>query len=50
MNIQITLTIDETNQLLAVLGDLPTKVGVWELFSKIKAQGDEQWKAAQESK
>ena len=40
--ITITLTVDETNQLLSLLGDQPIKSGLTGLTTKIKAQGDEQ--------
>mgnify|MGYP003341647622 CR=1 FL=1 len=41
-DINLTLTIDETNFLLQVLGELPTKTGAWMLLSKVKEQADPQ--------
>lgn len=42
MNVTLTLTADETNAILAVLGDLPTKSGAYPLVQKILAQAKEQ--------
>ena len=36
--ITLTLTVDEVNGILAVLGDLPTKAGAWPLTQKIRQQ------------
>jgi hypothetical protein len=40
--INLNLELDEVNGILAVLGDLPTKTGAWELLKKIKEQADPQ--------
>lgn len=42
MDIKLTLSVEETNAVLAVLGDLPTKTGAWPLLVKIKEQADVQ--------
>lgn len=42
--IALTLTIEEINAILAVLGDLPTKTGAWALLTKIKEQAEVQIK------
>lgn len=42
MEITLKLTVEEVNGLLQVLGNLPTKVGVWPLVIKIKEQADPQ--------
>jgi hypothetical protein len=44
-DITLTLTVEETNAILQVLGDLPTKTGAWNLVVKIKKQVDDQMKA-----
>ena len=36
--ITLTLTVDEVNGILNVLGDLPTKAGAWPLTQKIRQQ------------
>ena len=41
-DITITINLEETNFLLQVLGELPTKTGAWMLLSKIKEQADPQ--------
>lgn len=41
-DITLTLTVEETNAILQVLGDLPTKTGAWNLVVKIKGQADAQ--------
>jgi hypothetical protein len=38
--ISLFLTVDEVNAILAVLGDLPTKTGVFPLIMKIKQQAE----------
>ena len=38
--INITLTVEEVNAILQVLGDLPSKTGAWPLIVKIKEQAD----------
>lgn len=45
MDIELKLTVNEVNALLQVLGELPTKTGVFPLAVKIKQQADEQVKA-----
>jgi len=47
MDIELKLTVNEVNALLQVLGELPTKTGVFPLAVKIKSQADEQLLAAQ---
>ena len=38
MELNLTLTLEETNAILSVLGDLPSKTGAWPLIVKIKEQ------------
>jgi len=40
--IKLELSIEEVNFILAVIGDLPTKTGAWELLKRIKEQADPQ--------
>jgi hypothetical protein len=47
-DITLTLTTDEANAILQVLGDLPTKTGAWNLVVKIKGQADAQMKSTDE--
>tara|TARA_R110000868_G_scaffold371628_1_gene635345 strand:- start:28 stop:186 length:159 start_codon:yes stop_codon:yes gene_type:complete len=47
-DITLTLTLEETNAILQVLGDLPTKTGAWNLVVKIKSQADAQMKAPED--
>ena len=42
MDLHITLTVDEVNGILQVLGDLPTKSGAYPLVMKIKEQAEPQ--------
>lgn len=42
MEIKLTLTIEEVNAILQVLGELPSKSGAWPLIIKIKDQADPQ--------
>ena len=42
MELHLTLTIEEVNGILQVLGDLPTKSGAYPLVMKIKEQADPQ--------
>jgi hypothetical protein len=42
MNINLELTIDEVNGILAALGELPTKTNAMFLIQKIKAQAEPQ--------
>lgn len=44
MQIELKLTVEEVNAVLAVLGDLPTKSGAWPLLLKIKGQAETQAK------
>ena len=48
VTIKLDLTIDETNFVLQVLGELPTKTGAWMVLSKIKKQADPQVPPPQE--
>jgi len=50
MDIELKLTVNEVNALLQVLGELPTKTGVFPLAVKIKSQADEQAKAQETPK
>ena len=47
MELTLKLTLDEVQGLMNILGELPTKSGVFPLAVKIKAQADEQLLAAQ---
>ena len=38
--VTLTLTVQEVNALLGVLGELPTKTGAWTLMLKIQAQAE----------
>ena len=40
--ITLELSVEEVNAILGVLGDLPTKTGVWPLIVKIKEQAESQ--------
>lgn len=42
MEIELKLTVQEVNSVLAVLGELPTKSGAFPLAVKIKQQADAQ--------
>jgi len=42
MELELKLSVDEINSLLQVLGELPTKAGVYPLAMKIKLQADAQ--------
>ena len=46
-DISLTLTVDEVNAILQVLGNLPTSSGAWNLLQKIKQQAEESAKAEQ---
>lgn len=39
---ELNLTVEEVNAILQVLGDLPTKTGVYPLAIKIKEQAESQ--------
>lgn len=49
MNVTLTLTVDEVNAILSVLGDLPSKTGAWILLTKIKEQAETQVKPSEAS-
>lgn len=40
----LTLSVDEVNAILQVLGELPSKTGAWPLIVKVKAQAEAQVK------
>jgi hypothetical protein len=40
LELNLTLTVDEVNAILQVLGDLPTKTGAYPLVMKIKEQAE----------
>lgn len=40
--IKLELSVDEVNFILQVLGELPTKSGVWPLVMKVKEQAEPQ--------
>ena len=42
MDINLTLTLDEINGLLTLLGKLPTETNIWPLASKMRAQAEQQ--------
>ena len=42
MEIKLTLSVEEVNAVLQVLGELPSKTGAWPLILKIKEQVDAQ--------
>jgi hypothetical protein len=42
MEIELKLTVDEVNAILNVLGEMPTKTGVFLLAVKIKQQAEAQ--------
>jgi hypothetical protein len=48
-DITLTLTAEETNAILQVLGDLPTKSGAWNLVVKIKGQAEQQMKVSEDA-
>jgi len=41
-DIQIKLTVEEVNFVLAVLGNLPTQSNAWPLMQKIRTQAESQ--------
>lgn len=49
MEVKLELTLDEVNGILGVLGELPSKTGVWPLIGKIQSQVAPQVQTAQES-
>ena len=42
MELNLKLTVEETQGILNVLGDLPSKTGAWPLIVKIKEQAEAQ--------
>ena len=42
MEVKLTLSVEEVNAVLQVLGELPSKTGAWPLILKIKEQADAQ--------
>ena len=42
MNITLTLTLDEVNAILQVLGELPTKTNAYPLLVKVQQQAQAQ--------
>jgi hypothetical protein len=42
MELNLTLTVEETQAILNVLGDLPSKTGAWPLIVKLKEQAEAQ--------
>jgi hypothetical protein len=48
--IKLELTVDETNQILAGLGELPSKTGAWNLIVKIHQQAQPQLPKPEENK
>lgn len=42
IEIELKLTIDEVNGIMAALGELPSKTGAFSLMMKIKEQADPQ--------
>ena len=48
MDIKLELTVNEVNALLGVLGELPTKTGVYPLAVKIKEQAEAQMPQGEE--
>ena len=38
--VKLSLSTEEVNAILSVLGDLPTKTGAWGLLMKIKLQSE----------
>lgn len=47
--INISLTVEEVNAILQVLGDLPSKTGAWPLIVKIKEQAEPQVAPAEQA-
>lgn len=47
--INLELSIQEANAIIAVLGDLPTKTGAFPLMMKIKAQAEAEIKTPEET-
>lgn len=43
-DITLSLSVDEVNAILQVLGDLPSKTGAWPLIVKVKEQAEAQIK------
>lgn len=49
MNIEHNLTLDETNGLIALLGNQPTSSGAWPLLTKLREQAEDSVKLAQQA-
>jgi hypothetical protein len=47
-NIQLNITLDNLNGLISILGDLPTKTGVFPLIQDFKQQAEAQIKISAE--
>lgn len=47
MEIKFTMSVEEANAILQVLGQLPTSSGAYPLLVKLKAQADEQVQPAE---
>lgn len=43
-DITLSLSVDEVNAILQVLGELPSKTGAWPLIVKVKEQAEAQIK------
>lgn len=39
-DVSLSLSVEEVNAILSVLGDLPSKTGAWPLILKIKSQAE----------
>ena len=50
MNITLTLSLEEVNSVLQVLGQMPTASGAFPLFVKVKEQAETQMKPSEEVK
>lgn len=42
MDINLTLSLNEVNSILNLLGQMPTSSNVWPLCAKVRAQAEEQ--------
>ncbi len=42
MDITLTLTADEVNGIIAILGEMPTKTNAWVLMKKVEEQAKAQ--------
>lgn len=50
MELKLTLSVEEVNAILAVLGNTPTSSNFWPLTQKINAQAQEQLPKQEEAK